>query len=629
MNILLFNLGSTVTRINSWGLEGFKSLFEQNVILWGPIPDQQFSYGDKDIPIIRIFEVTSIFSVFKRLPENWYPDIVVCDTSVISFIPDIYLCPVKTLLFARDSWADTIYNRGIVEFFDFVDYGIVDRTIYNTFNTNLLPLSNCAVSLPDSDDGLPRFDNRRIDIISIVNFNSGFYHDRYKTLYRLSQLNNGKFNLKYISGIKRKTINHYYQNSKIVLDWAHTLSNRSYEAALNRCLLFSHEDNPVLKTFWVPFAEYIPYNDNNLLELLSYYINNPEESEKVIKNAYEKVMSISYSMGQSSWEHIMISYQTETNIDERIKRNKDLPPAVLDHRQATPLVYNYNYRTKFPENWKEEYFKRIDKSLSAASGSEHSIMPLIESSRLAFLLNDIKLTEKYLSKLETVLPDYAWLWYIRARQQYALENLNSALENTERSIDCATRQPELIKKYILPLNEKHNSCDGRRITSYIWQPVHGHNNEFQIKSLFYLSYELRGDVFSQEGSISEAITAYEKAFSYIPGPRVAGKLCKLLVCRKDYKSVYSIADKGLQDSPYSSVLILYGAFALYMDTQRRSAGKLLKSHLNALKNFHGKRRLRMIRQSLRILLILRFLGEPFFSGSILYILRALENGDPE
>lgn len=235
----------------------------------GRFPIQQFSYGDKDIPIIRIFEVTSIFSVFKRLPENWYPDIVVCDTSVISFIPDIYLCPVKTLLFARDSWADTIYNRGIVEFFDFVDYGIVDRTIYNTFNTNLLPLSNCAVSLPDSDDGLPRFDNRRIDIISIVNFNSGFYHDRYKTLYRLSQLNNGKFNLKYISGIKRKTINHYYQNSKIVLDWAHTLSNRSYEAALNRCLLFSHEDNPVLKTFWVPFAEYIPYNDNNLLELLS------------------------------------------------------------------------------------------------------------------------------------------------------------------------------------------------------------------------------------------------------------------------------------------------------------------------------------------------------------------------
>ena len=289
MKILYFNLGSIANRINSWETEGFRSIFQQDVVLWGPIPDEKFIYEGKEIPLIRLSEETSILSVFDRLPENWYPDVVTCETSVLNFIPDIYLCPVKTILFAFDAWADTIYNRGLIELFDFVDYGIIDRSLNNEYQVRMLPLSNCAVSLPDNDSVNIDFEKREIDVIAIANYNSGFYHERYTTLYNLARSNNSGINIRYVSGIKRKEISSYYRQSKIVLDWAHTLSNRSYEAALNGCLLFSNEDNPVIKEFWVPWEEYIPYNEGNLMELITYYLKNTSISKKVIDKAYERI----------------------------------------------------------------------------------------------------------------------------------------------------------------------------------------------------------------------------------------------------------------------------------------------------------------------------------------------------
>ena len=44
MKILLFNLGPIEHRIIGWDIEGFKSLLSQEIILWGPIPDDKFIY---------------------------------------------------------------------------------------------------------------------------------------------------------------------------------------------------------------------------------------------------------------------------------------------------------------------------------------------------------------------------------------------------------------------------------------------------------------------------------------------------------------------------------------------------------------------------------------------------------
>lgn len=623
MKILLFNLGPIGTRINAWGTEGFKSILEQDVILWGPIPDEFFYYQGKEIPIVRISEEISIKTVFERLPENWIPDIVTCDTSVLNYIPDIYLCPVKTILFTRDAWADTIYNRSLVELFDFIDYGIIDRSFYDRFQVRILPLSNCAVSLPDTDTIPPEFRERDIDVISIANCNSGFYHERYKTLYKLSDSINPGLEIKYVAGISRQEINSYYQRSKIVIDWAHTLSNRSYEAALNGCLLFSHEGNPVIKQFWIPWEEYIPYNENNVNELIIYYLNNPHLSEKIVKKAYEKVRSIPSSMGESYWEKIRFVYDSTVNVEERIKRVETVPKINLYHCLATPFVYNYQYGTNYPANWRELYFIRIDAALTESSDEIDKISPLIEAARVAYLLGNAELSEKYLSELEYVLPEYAWIYYLRARNYLIKNCIDQALVFTQKAILCGLENPELLQKYILPLVERNNSGDGRRVADFLWQPVYRHDNEYQVKSLLQYSYELSGDIFHLKGQINDAIDAYSKAVSYNPIPECIYKISRLLVNSENYEKLYESADIGLADSPYDSILVLYKAFSLLKTRQKSKAIQLLKKHKSTLKRFSGVRKIVFIKHSIELMLILNFMGRFFISKAIILVIGIL------
>ncbi len=627
MKILLFNLGSISSRINAWGIDGFQPIFEQDVILWGPVHDKEFIYNGKKIHILRISEETSIKNVFERLPEDWYPDIVTCDTSVLNFVPDIYLCPVKTILFTRDSWADTIYNRGLVEFFDFIDYGIVDRSFYNKYNVNILPLKNCSVALPDNNPVLPEFRKREIDVISISNYNAGFYHDRYKALYKASELSACGIKIKYFTGISRKEINKYYLRSKMVLDWAHTLSNRSYEAALNKCLLFSHEDNPVIKEFWVPWEEYIPYNENNLTELIQYYLNNQEISQKIVERAHEKVKKMPLSMGQSQWQQICLAYNTQIDTRERIRRIKTIPRGELLFRASTPFVYNYNFHTKYPDNWTEIYFQRINNAISYTTKDDLKIPPLIEAARVAFLVNNFDLSEKYLTDLERIEPDYAWIWYLRARQLYLKRDFDQVLLMLRKATDSAKKAPDLLKKYLLPLIEKDNSCDGRRITNYLWQPVYMHENDIQVNSLLHLSWELSGDVFFARGELNDSIKAYSEALESIFIPECFDKLFRTIAVSEpvDFMKMREFLETGLMDSPYYSRLVLYSAYVMFQNNQKVNGLRLLRDHRNALKCFSGKRNIIFIRRSITFILFIKLFGKRFISKMIKALIRFLDS----
>lgn len=629
MKILYFNLGSIANRIKSWDTEGFKSIFEQDVVLWGPIPDEKFVYEGKEIPMIKLFNETSIKTVFEQLPENWYPDIVTCETSVLNFVPDFYLCPVKTVLFAFDAWADTIYNRGLIELFDFVDYGIIDRSLNNEYQVRMLPLSNCAVSLPYKDSVYVDFEKREIDVLSIANYNNGFYHERYKTLYKLAQSNNSGTNIKYVSGIRRKEINSYYQQSKIVLDWAHTLSNRSFEAALNGCLLFSNEDNPVIKEFWVPREEYIPYNEENLMELITYYLNNTCIAKKVIDKAFEKVKVNPPSLGQSRWEQIQKAHNIEINIPDRIKRTEKIPKEDLYYRLATPFLYNYHYNKNFPENWKELYYKRIDAAINESSEDIFRISPLIQAARIKFILNDKEDSDGNLSELELILPDYAWIYYLRAREYYIRNDMDQALLYSDKAIKCGIKAPELLQKFILPVIEKNNSCDGRRITDYLWQSVHGHNNEFQVKSLFHLSYELTGDIFYARGEKIKSIDAYTEAISYITIPRCLNKLCGLLIETRDFTRLTQIAERARKELPYDNRLVLFHAVALCRLNQKKKAIILIKEHHSVLQSFYGNRKINFLKKALKIILLVRFLNRQLLSKALLAILKIINRSRNE
>lgn len=610
MKILLFNLGSVKNRIISWEIEGFRSLFEQDVILWGPIPDKKFFFENKEIPILSLSGQTSIFDVFNSLPENWFPDIVTCDTSVLCYVPDMYLCPAPTILFTRDSWSDTLYNRSLVESFDFLNHAVIDRDVFEDFHVNLLPVSNCAVSYPLSGKVREDFEKREIDVIAIANYGRDFYHERYRNFYKLAESNKTDFKVRFFKGIERHEISGYYQRSKIMIDWAHTISNRSYEAALNGCLLFSHNKNSLIKKFWKPWEDYVPYDETNVHELITHYLKNPEKSKAIIASAREKIKGIPPSWGQYVWQNIVNAQKSGIGITDRLKYNNSVSFAEVNFRTATPLLYNYDYRTNLPQDWKEIYFKRINNSLQASTDPEFRIKPLIEAARAAFLLKKYELSEKYLDTLEMIFPAYAWIYYLKARIKFKNKDFTIALNLIDKSIQCGLDYPDLPEKYVLPLIEKGNTCDSRRITNYMWKPVSGGEAETQTKALFHLAYDLKGDIFWKTQDISGAIEAYTQAVNHQSVPDCIYKLCQLLIRTRDYNKMLEITTKGISDSPYDSIIILNQAFALMHLKQASKAFNILAVHEKALRSFRGVRKIYLLRMIITMVLPLIFLRLP-------------------
>jgi tetratricopeptide (TPR) repeat protein len=624
MKILLFNLGPIEHRIIGWDIQGFKSLLNQDVILWGPIPNDEFIYANRQIPILRIYEPIPVKDLFEMLPDGWFPDIVTCETSVLNYIPDIYLCPVKTILFTRDAWSDTIFNKKLVELFDFLNHAVIDRSEYKTLNVSLLPLSNCAVSLPGPDVVNSGFKDREIDVVAIANCDSSFYHERYRTFYKLAAANKSGIKFYFLRGVKRADISSYYQRSKIMMDWAHTLSNRSYEAALNGCLLFSHTNNLLIKEFWVPWEEYIPYDDDNVLELITFYLNNPEKAQKVIDRSKEKGKTKAFGWGDYVWENINSTYNTKVSIEERIKYIESIPLTVLHHCSATSLLYNYEYETNFPTDWQDLYFKRIDKALSYAGDQTVKIAPLIEAARFSFLLKQTGLSIIYLDKLQEILPDYAWIYYLHGRIWFSQGEYTNALNSAQKAVACALNNPELLQTYVLPVIEKGNTCDGRRITNYMWQPIYNHKNEFQSESLLYLALELSGYIYEITGEPLKALNSYTDAIAYIPIPDSIYKANDLLIQSKDFEKLLLITGKGVENSPYDSLLIFYKAYALIQLRQNEYAFKILKEHRNALKCFLGVRKIVIIRNVINLILLLMMFGKQPNSKIIIEMIRRLK-----
>jgi tetratricopeptide (TPR) repeat protein len=302
-----------------------------------------------------------------------------------------------------------------------------------------------------------------------------------------------------------------------------------------------------------------------------------------------------------AWKNIQLAISSDIDVNDRIRFVESLPLSDVIHRSATALLYNYEYNTGFPSDWKDVYFKRIEKALNAASEAEDKIKPLVEAARMAVLLRNSN-SSKYLHDLEELLPDYAWTYYLQARISYANADYVNSLELLRRAIDCAIKSPGLLQEFVLPVIERGNSCDGRRITDFMWQPVVNHGNEFQVSAMLHLAFELRGKAFQRINDIPKAINAYCEAIDQTPVPSCLYRLSPLLIDQREFERLSDSTDKGIRNSPYDSILILYNVYALINLGQKYKAFKKLSDHRSALKCFEGVRKTSYIKNSLILIM---------------------------
>ena len=416
MKILYFTLGSPSARFYGKKKYGFDEFLKQDIIFYGPSDDTTFTYNGKSFPIIQLFEETSVFKVLNQLPAGWIPDIVTCETVVLNYLPDFYKCPYKTLCFTRDSWGDVLYNPYILKLFDVVYYQTVDiENVRLNFKANLLPTIGSPISVPHNINKI-NYKDRRIDILAIANYNSGFYHERYKLFSLVSNKLGKQYNIKFLVGVPYDEIHSYYQNSKIVLDWSYVMSNRSFEATINGCLLFSNANNPLIKEVWKPEEEYVPYDFTNVITLLKEYLEDSTKSLEFISKAQKKLKTLPSNPGSVFMKRIKTALKDKSSPEYRIKGIENQDKTLLYYCLSTPLYFSYNYSNhNHPVNWRKLYFERISLALDHKPDNDLKIKELIEVVRMAFLLKKEKLFFNYAFKLEETMPEYAWTYYLKAR----------------------------------------------------------------------------------------------------------------------------------------------------------------------------------------------------------------------
>ena len=158
----------------------------------------------------------------------------------------------------------------------------------------------------------------------------------------------------------------------------------------------------------------------------------------------------------------------------------------------------------------------------------------------------------------------------------------------------------------------------------MWQSVYNHNNEFQVNALLNLSYELSGDIYRRINEHNKAINSYFEASNYVLVPECIYKLSHLLIQSMEYEELLRITGKGIENSPYDSILILYKAYALIQLNQKRKAFLVLKEHKEALRSFVNVRQIIVLRIALFFIMLFVFLGKHPNSEIIIELIRILK-----
>jgi tetratricopeptide (TPR) repeat protein len=132
------------------------------------------------------------------------------------------------------------------------------------------------------------------DITMVGNLNQEIQRERARWLYRLAKLSDRR-RLRIAGGVYGEDYIRLLNQSKITFNRAirKEFNMRCYEAAACGSLLFYDEENEEVRDYFEDRVHCVLYNENNLEELLEYYLTQDAEREQIVANALERVQEIS------------------------------------------------------------------------------------------------------------------------------------------------------------------------------------------------------------------------------------------------------------------------------------------------------------------------------------------------
>ena len=540
------------------GFAAYEEFFRGNEIVWAASSAvrERVEIFDTSIEVIPIPEPPySLKSIYDQLPEGWVPDIVyINNVDGITLPEDLWQCPHLIAVIANDMHLASLHNPDIYDLVDAIAaISPVPVNVQKHEGTFFMPCG--TAEMPSDIPPLQPFSKRPVDVLSICSKMLPAYMERNKTLGHIANELGDKYTICFPS-LRDLDIHTPHRFAKIVVDRSFlNVSGRAYEAMLNGCLFFTHEENDLIANSMEPFVHYIPYNDDNIIDLLEEYLTDKQKSQTVIDAATEYLDGKPYTHGEI-YNDYLAKAKTVSSINSRMKRAAAMSPEAKKGILATNLAsYATYWGIPKPQKWRDRYYQLSKESISTEQSVFLRSKRLLEAARVAMLGDDQDRAESFLQQLTDLDSTLGWPWALRARIASQTGQPDKAAELATKAINACLEHPEKTRNNGLPLSVDRDWLQWLAWVTYM-QGLDPSRTENQVKACLALSYKIRSDAKLALSDKNEALADLTHSVCILPLIRdhVLELACMLQDSGQLSKALETI-EIGLKESPYSYMLL--------------------------------------------------------------------------
>ncbi len=243
---------------------------------------------EADFPID--YRTEDIHHVFKKLPSDWFPDILIVWSPVYYPLPPkIEECPVPTAAIVGDwhnafgSMADNLAR------FDLI---LTDKKGCEVFERcGLEKVEYYPMYSFDPAVHQKIFECEKVYDVVFAGYHEGYLPGRRMDFLRRLIRMEEKYRIKILSGIHGEPYARLLNQAKIGFNHSirGEMNMRAYEAPACGTLLMMEEDNLEVRDFLAEGKECVLYNEENFEELIETYVNQDELREEIADAGHQRI----------------------------------------------------------------------------------------------------------------------------------------------------------------------------------------------------------------------------------------------------------------------------------------------------------------------------------------------------
>ena len=464
-------------------------------------------FGEGEDDIIIQAKGATFQEIIARLPSGWLPDMVLFSDPAYYLIPTgIEDSPFPTAAIIGDWNLSFNALRKSADLFDYLFTDLKGVEIFKRHNYGNVEYFPMFSFDPEVHRPLPEIE-KVYDICFIGNLNHAVQRERAQWLRRIAMLSQ-KYKVTIANGIYGEDYTRLLNQSKIIFNRSirGEMNMRAYEAPACRTLLFFEEENLEVRNFYTDRVHCVLYNEDNLEELMDYYLQNETEREEIAKRGHERVQELTH-------ENRMIGLldRIERNIGDFTKKERVNRGGDSSERHNTRAV--------------QAFWSITPKSMEVAAGELKKGLQL--SPENPELWNNMGVVLATCSKLSEGLScfqkaverdaDYALGQFNSGYCYYRMGQWGEAETSLLNAVSLLEKNPDELSSIAglyLPALYDTFKVEDERIT-FSSDSARQPNRE-KTKLFLWRVLDLLGDVYLKKGSLAPAREAFRRAIEKRP-----------------------------------------------------------------------------------------------------------------